>query len=166
MAEDEETIDMYAYAGGGSEEEESSQVHSACGRRAYASVVGQDLFPNKVDVDAGDPQNSEDRLGSVKDSRRDIAHVDMIRHPSSAVPRNRVYGKAHLRDIWRNEFGPQTTCLFFPDPDPIKLHDDNPVLVLLVATLVTIWWYHIVFEPRTVLASADLAITQGLDFRA
>lgn len=89
------------------------------------------------------------------------AHVDMIRHPSSAVPRNRVYGKAHLQDIWRNELGPQTTCLFFPDPDPIKLHDDSPVLVLLVATLVTIWWYHTAFEPRTVLASADLAITQG-----
>ena len=57
--------------------------------------------------------------------------------------------------------------LFFPDPDPVAPLHDIPAFILIGTILAAIWRYHHafvredqVFEPRIVLASVDLAITQ------
>ncbi|KAF8940675.1 hypothetical protein BGZ47_007661 [Haplosporangium gracile] len=57
--------------------------------------------------------------------------------------------------------------IFIPDPDPVTPLHDIPIFILIGTILADIWRYHHafvhedqVFEPRTVLATVDLAITQ------
>ena len=57
--------------------------------------------------------------------------------------------------------------LFFPDPDPVKPLHEIPIFILIGTILASVWRYHHAFvredqalEPRMVLATVDLVITQ------
>ena len=97
-------------------------------------------------------------------------HVDTSRHLLFSCPKKlEVWQGSLSRYVEERGWSADYVCsLFFPDPDPIKPHDDIPVFLLLGAILATIWRYHFAFviegqafEPRIVLASVDLAISQA-----
>ncbi|KAK3827148.1 MAG: hypothetical protein JOS17DRAFT_818096 [Linnemannia elongata] len=97
-------------------------------------------------------------------------HVDTSRHLLFSCPKKlEVWQGSLSRYVEERGWSADYDCsLFFPDPDPIKPHDDIPVFLLLGAILATIWRYHFAFviegqafEPRIVLASVDLAISQA-----
>ncbi|KAF9082241.1 hypothetical protein BGX29_003984 [Mortierella sp. GBA35] len=97
-------------------------------------------------------------------------HMDTSRHLLFSCPKKlEVWQGSLSRYVEEHVWSADYVCsLFFPDPDPIKPHDDIPVFLLLGTILATIWRYHFAsviegpaFEPRIVLASVDLAISQA-----
>ncbi|KAG9067202.1 hypothetical protein KI688_011984 [Linnemannia hyalina] len=95
--------------------------------------------------------------------------LETIQHLLFSCPKKlKVWQAALLRYVEERTWTADYICsLFCPDPDPVKPLHDIPIFILIGAILASVWrYYHAfvredqAFEPRTLLAAVDLAITQ------